>query len=115
MRVLLIGAALVALLLYALNPGPERFREFLREEAGRYAEQQARQRAGGGAAGDVAGFLAGRLGRDFGSAASDAFRRDNYHLFSIYEVDLLPRRPGGEFRFLGIANVFLPLERPEGF
>lgn len=115
MRVLLIGAAIVAILLYALNPGPERFREFLREEAGRYAAEQARQRTGGGAAGDVAGFLAGRLGRDLGAAASDAFERNNYHLFSIYSVDLTPRRPGGEFRFLGIANVFLPIERPEGF
>jgi hypothetical protein len=114
-RVLVLGLLVIAGVLYVLNPGPEKFREFLQEELAAQAEERARrvgEGVGGDAGGDVAGFIAGRLGRQAGDLASDAFQREDYHLASIYTADLNGRRPGGAWKFLGIAGWFVPLEQP---
>lgn len=115
-RVLLFGLLVIGVVLYALNPGPTRFNEFMQDEMARRAEEAARQ-AGGTVAGrmgeGVAGFLADRLGRAAGDAVSTAFERDDYYVASVYRVDLNGRRPGGEVEFLGIANQFFPLKMPE--
>ena len=115
-RLLLFGLLVVGVVLYALNPGPTRFNEFLQDEMAARARAAAEQ-AGGTAAGPVgegvAGFLADRLGRAAGEAASTAFERDDYYVASVYRVDLNGRRPGGEVEFLGIANQFFPLKMPE--
>lgn len=115
-RIFLVGLILVGGLLYALNPGPEKFREFLQEELAAQAEQRAREAGeatAGELGGDVAGFLAARLGRRAGDLASDAFERDDYYVASVYTADLNGRRPGGAWKFLGIAGWFVPLEQPE--
>ncbi len=103
-RVLLVGLLLAAGLLYVLNPGPEAFREFLTAEAA--------QRASGDADSGVTDFLADRLGRRAGSLASDLFEREDYYLASVYTADLNGRIPGGEWRYLGIAGWFTPLDPP---
>lgn len=114
-RVLLVGLIVVAGILYVLNPGPDKFQEFLREEVARQAEvraQEAGQAVGGQIGGDVAGFIAQRLGRRAGDMASEAFERENYYVASVYTADLNGRSPGGAWKFLGIAGWFVPLERP---
>ena len=114
-RVLFLGLLVLAGILYVLKPGPDKFKEFLREEIAEQAETRAReagQAAGGDLGGDVAGVIADRLGRRAGDMASDAFMRDNYYVASVYTADLNGRRPGGAWKFLGIAGWFLPLERP---
>ena len=115
-RILFLGTILVVTALYFLNPGPEKFEDFLRKEGGEYAAEQAGDagEAVAGATGrDVASWLAERVGREVAGEASRAFERDNYHVASVYHVDFNGRAPGGEWEFLGIANVFLPITTPE--
>lgn len=115
-RILFFGLVAVGVLLYALNPGPEKFEVFLREEAARQAEEAARAAgtaAGGNVVGGVGAFIAQRLGREVGGAAAQAFERENYHVASVYRIDLNGPPPGGEWAFLGIANAFIPIETPE--
>ena len=115
-RIFLIGLVILAGVLYLLNPGPDKFKVFLQEEIAEQAEARAREAgeaAGGSIGGDVAGFLAGRLGRRAGDVASDVFSREDYYLASVYTADLNGRRPGGAWKFLGIAGWFIPLEQPE--
>ena len=115
-RILLLGLLLVAGVLYVLNPGPEKFREFLTVELAEQAEARAREAGegvAGGAGGAAAGFIAERLGRRAGDLASDAFEREDYHVASVYTADLNGRSPGGAWKFLGIAGWFFPIERPE--
>ena len=114
-RVLFFGLILVAGILYVLNPGPEKFKEFLEEELAAQAEARARaagESVAGSAGGAVTGFLADRLGRRAGSLASDAFGREDYKVASVYTADLNGRLPGGEWTFLGIAGWFIPLDHP---
>ena len=106
-RVLLVGLVLVAGLLYVLNPGPDAFREFLRAEAAERARQEGKE--GGN---NVTDFLDDRLGRRAGRVATDDFEREDYHVASVYRVDLNGRYPGGEWAYLGIAGWFTPIERP---
>ena len=115
-RILLLGLILVAGILYVLNPGPEKFREFLEVELAQQAEARARaagEQVGGEVGGAAAGFLADRLGRRAGNLASNAFEREDYKVASVYTADLNGRQPGGAWKFLGIAGWFVPLERPD--
>lgn len=115
-RVLLLGLLLVAGALYVLNPGPEKFKEFLRVELAAQAEARARaagEEIAGNVGGAAAGFLAERLGRRAGDIASDAFEREDYYVASVYTADLNGRSPGGAWKFLGIAGWFFPIEQPE--
>lgn len=110
-RVFLGGMVLLAILLYILNPGPEKFSRFIQEELAERAAEEAGEAPG--LLGDVAGVVARRIGREAGSLAADAFERDNYQLASIYHFDMNGRSPGGEWTFLGIAAWFVPLDTPE--
>jgi hypothetical protein len=111
-RVLLGGLMLVAVILTALNPGEEAFKEFLQEKLAAEAAGRAAE-ATGNVTGGVADFLADRLGRAVGEYASQAFERDDYYVCSVYRIDVNGREPGGEIEFLGIANKFFPLKMPE--
>ena len=110
-RVFLGGLFLLAILLYVLNPGPDTFKRFIQEEVADRAAEEAGEAPG--LFGDVASVVARRIGREAGGMASDAFERDNYHLASVYHFDMNGRSPGGEWKFLGIANWFIPLETPD--
>ncbi|WP_412061498.1 hypothetical protein [Rubrivirga sp. IMCC45206] len=100
-RILFVGLLLLAGLLFVLNPGPDRFQEYLQEEA---AERAGRRGS--------TGFLNERLGRVAGGLADDAFEREDLYLASIYEADLNGRMPGGEWRYLGVAGWFFVLDSP---
>ena len=106
-RVLFVGLLLVAGVLYLLNPEPEAFREYLEAEAAARAREEA-----GEAGNRVSDFIDTRLGRRVSEMASDAFERENYYVASVYEADLNGRFPGGEWKFLGIAGWFTPIESP---
>ncbi len=111
-RVLIGGLMLVAVVLAALNPGEEAFKEFLQERAAREIAERAGE-ATGGLSGGVTDFLSDRLGRAAGGLASQAFERDDYYVWSVYRLDVNGREPGGEIEFLGIASKFFPLKMPE--
>ena len=115
LRILFFGLMTVGVMLYVLNPGPEKFEQFLRTDLAERAEAATREATGddGGIAGGMGSFIAQRIGREIGGAASQAFDRENYYLGSIYRVDLNAERPGGEWAFLGVANWFIPVEEPE--
>lgn len=102
-RVFFIGLLVIAGLLFALNPGEEKFQVFVTDEI---ASQI------GGEGGGLGGLIGRRLGRITGGLAADFFRRENYHLWSIYTADLNGRNPDGEWRFLGIAGTFFTLDQP---
>ena len=110
-RVSIGGLFLLAILLYILNPGPETFSRFIQQELSDRAAEEAGEAPG--LLGDAASVVARRIGREAGSIAADAFERENYHLVSIYHFDMNGRSPGGEWKFLGIASWFVPLETPE--
>ncbi|MEM0962220.1 MAG: hypothetical protein AAGK21_06775 [Bacteroidota bacterium] len=114
-RILFAGLLLVAGVLYLLNPGPEKFTEFLSVEMAAQAEARAREagEVSEGVSGGAASFLAGRLGRRAGEVASDSFEREDYRVASIYTADMNGRQPGGDWRFLGIAGWFVAIEQPE--
>lgn len=115
-RILFLGFILVVTALYFLNPGPAQFEKFIVREGGQYAADAAGDvgEAVAGANGrDVASWLAERVGREVAGEAAQAFERENYHVASTYSIDLNGRRPGGEWTFLGVANVFFPIEKPE--
>ena len=112
-RILFAGLLIVGTMLYVLNPGPEKFEEFLRIDMAERAQAAAEATGAGNIAGGMGSFLANRLGREVGGAASQAFEREDYHVASVYRVDLNADRPGGEWAFLGIANWFIPIEQPE--
>lgn len=102
-RVLFVGLLVVAGALFLLNPGEDKFQEFV-------ADEIATQISGEG--GGIGGIVARRLGRAASGLARDFVRREDYYLWSIYTADLNGRAPDGEWRFLGIAGTFITLDRP---
>lgn len=112
-RVLLLGLILAAVVLAAMNPGPEAFTEFLRERIAAEVAGRADEAAGGRLPSGVTDFLADRLGQAAAEAVDQEFMRDNYYVCSVYRVDLNAWREGGEVEFLGIAGRFFPLRAPE--
>lgn len=102
--------ALVLVILIALaffNPEMEQFRTFVEAQSERILLQETGE---------------GRLGRFFsgvGSALAGSYvdritERDNYVFFSVYTIDLDgPEQEENEWRFLGLGNQFIELERPE--
>ncbi|GAB5536427.1 MAG: hypothetical protein Rubg2KO_26760 [Rubricoccaceae bacterium] len=110
-RVFIGGMILLGVLLFIMNPGPDKFSRFIQEELAELAAEKAGEAPG--LLGDVAGVVARRIGEGAGSLAADAFERDNYYLISIYRYDMNGRSPGGEWEFLGIASWFIPLDTPE--
>lgn len=116
LRILFFGLVAVGVLLYVLNPGPAEFQRFLQHDLAERAEAAAREAAGGEGA-DIGGtmgtFIAERIGREVGGVASQEFERENYHVASVYRVDLNGENDGGEWAFLGLANWFVPIEQPE--
>ena len=114
---ILIGTLLVVL--WWFNPTEEQFQEFLTEEIRGIASDAGAD--AGRTAGGAMGFLTERLGRAAGDAAGRAagrqasgmFERESYGVASMYTLDLNGRREGGEWKFLGIAGQFVPIDQPE--
>lgn len=111
--ILLLGLMLAAVVLAALNPGPEAFTEFLQERVATEVAERAAEATGGRLSEGVTDFLSERLGQAAADAVDQEFQRDNYYVWSVYRVDLNAWRPGGEIEFLGIAGQFFPLKVPE--
>jgi hypothetical protein len=116
LRILFFGLLALGVMLYVLNPGPEKFERFIRQDLAERAEAAAREAAGGEGA-DIGGgmgtFLAERIGREIGAASSHTFDRTDYYVASVYRVDLNGPQDGGAWAFLGVANWFIPVEQPE--
>ena len=114
LRILLIGLFAVGVVLYVLNPGPEKFDRFLRIDVAERAEESARAETGGpDIHGGMSAFLNNRIGREVEGAPTHAFDREQYYVASVYRVDLTPGREGGRWAYLGVANWFVPVEQPE--
>ena len=112
-RILLLGLALAAVVLAALNPGPEAFSAFLQERIATEVAERADEATGGALSDGVTDFLADRLGQAAAEIVDQEFEHDNYYVWSVYRVDINAWRPGGEVEFLGIAGKFFPLRMPE--
>ena len=94
--VLLIGLALT-------NPTPEAFGQFAQETI---RDEIARQVPGIGGLGEYGARL-------IAPYVVEQAERTNYGLASVYDLDLTgPTVRGAEYRFLGIAGQFIPLEPP---
>lgn len=109
MRVLGILLAVALFVLAVLNPGPSDFEAFAQTQSAALIQNET---------GDTA---IGRVLAEAGSAIASRFirrhtDRTNYVLFSVYTLDLDGEdASGGDWRFLGIADHFVELERPEQF
>jgi len=114
---ILLGTLLIVL--WWFNPKEEQFTDFLTQEISALTANAGEE--AGRATGGVTSVLAGRLGRAVGDAAGRAvgreasgmFERKSYGVASMYTLDLNGRRPEGEWKFLGIAGQFVPIEQPE--
>ena len=114
LRILLIGLFAVGVVLYVLNPGPEKFDRFLQIDQTERAEAAARAETGGpDIHGGMSAFLNNRIGREVEGEATHEFDREQYYVASVYRVDLTPGRAGGRWAYLGVANWFVPVEQPE--
>lgn len=114
LRILLIGLFAVGVVLYVLNPGPDKFERFLQIDQTERAEEAARAETGGpDIHGGMSAFLNNRIGREVDAAPAHAFDREQYYVASLYRVDLTPGRAGGDWAYLGVANWFVPVEQPE--
>ncbi len=103
--VVILSLILVALAL--TNPGYDRFEEFVDDTVVTIVQREASGQAWGGLVGELGGALAGRLARNSAS-------RSNYLVVSVYSIDMAPvGMPGQEWRFLGIANTFIEIDRPD--
>ena len=94
---LLVGLAVT-------NPGLDDFGRFAQETI---SDEIARQVPGIGGLGEYGARLVAPY------VAKQATRTD-YGLASVYDLDLTgPNVRGAEYRFLGIAGQFVPLDRPD--
>lgn len=106
MRVLGLLIIAAAIVLAALNPDMNDFAQFAEEQS----EQLIRQETGDSEWGDILSGVGSRLAAGYIQRITD---RKNYIFFSTYTIDLDgPESQGEEWRFLGIADHFLELERP---
>lgn len=109
MRILLILGVLIGTLAI-FNPDEEDFRSYVTERANEAISDRARS-AGGRIFSDIVGSVGGTLA---GHVASRTVVRDDYIVFSLYTIDLDgSQRTGEEWRFLGIAKQFVPLNTPD--
>ncbi|HYE95898.1 MAG TPA: DUF4359 domain-containing protein [Rubricoccaceae bacterium] len=92
------------------NPNEEDFRYYVQERMTDTISDHARD-VGGGFLGDIVGGVGGTLASALASRTVD---RKNFLVFSLYTIDLNGAdREGGEWRFLGVAKQFIPLEQPQ--
>lgn len=106
MKKFLIFIIVVGVALFFTNPTEEEFKV--------YSEEYIATRVKGGKdesskikniLGDLAAEVGGKLTQEFTN-------KQNYYLFSIYEVKLDKQEP---YKFLGIGKNFLPLQSEEPF
>ena len=111
LRILFAGLFAAGVMLYVLNPRAEAFAAFYRLDHAERAEAAARA-ADSTRTGTSHVFLADRTGRAIGDGEDVPFDRTNYHLGSLYRVDVNADQAGGEWTFLGVAGWFVPVEQP---
>ncbi|PEN13574.1 hypothetical protein CRI94_09700 [Longibacter salinarum] len=101
----LLGLLLVAFVLFLVNPGMNDFSTFFKERSSDRIEQET----GGGLLGRVLGGAGSEL---LAAGVEEATTRRSYLVCSTYDVD-----PDGddvaEYRYLGVAGMFVTLREPE--
>lgn len=106
MKTFFIVLVIVGALLAFTNPDKEDFRKHAEHVVAKELVNSAQPIPGGDILGRVGGVIAGEL-------AADAFVRNNYFLFSTYELDLNSSGARvGKWKFLGIGTMFFELDRP---
>lgn len=109
MRFLGLLLIIAAIVLGVLNPSMDDFERFVADHSERLIQEEAgHSEMGDWAAGVGAGLVERYLNR--------VAERENYVLFSTYTIDLDgPEQDEEHWRFLGIADQFVELERPASF
>lgn len=106
MKKLLIFLIIVAVALFFTNPTEEEFKVYSKEYiATRVKGSKKESSKIKNILGDLAAEVGSKLTKEFTS-------KENYYLFSIYEVKLDKQEP---YKFLGIGKNFLPLQSEEPF
>lgn len=106
MRLLTLLIIAAAIGLAVTNPDMNDFKAFAQE----HSERLIRSETGDSELGKIFSDIGSRLA---GSYIDRVTTRQNYVVYSTYTVDLDgPERSGEEWRFIGIADHFLELERP---
>lgn len=109
MKKLLFLAALVALWYY--NPTEAQFRQFAKGQTEKFIDQEAAKNDA--SENPLVAMIRGFASSELGKIAERNVKRDNYFLASTYTLDLPPEISNKDWKFLGIAGQFIPLERPE--
>lgn len=100
----LFAAAVVAFVLFLLNPGMDEFTTFYK----RHTAERIENETGGGLLGRVLGGAGSELAA---AGAEKITTRRSYLVLSLYDVD--PDSDGAaEYRYLGIAGYFVTLHEP---
>ena len=107
MRTAILLAVIAVVVLAALNPGMQKFEQFAAAQSEMIVQEEMEDRI----LGSVLGGAAGNLVEDYINRVTE---RKNYIIFSVYTVDLDGAdAEAQEWRFLGLADNFFELERPE--
>lgn len=107
MRTSIILALLAIVLLFALNPDMEDFKQFVEERS----EKSLLTKTGDSELGLMLSSIGSSLAGGFVDRITD---RKDYILLSTYQIDLGGRNETEDgWRFLGIGGQFIELERPE--
>ena len=99
MKKLLLLIIVIGVALYATNPSKKDFVDWVQEQLKDKVEDEAEE----GSLGDGFGSVLGNLG---GVIASGVTEEKNYHLCSVYTIDLGEE----DYSYLGIFKLFVPLQ-----
>ncbi len=91
--------------LFFTNPDMDDFRSYVKEESKRMIQESAR-------APGLSEAIAGAGGEFAQSFVDEVTRREDYYLFSTYEIDLTPlNRSDKPFKFVGVGGTFINLRK----
>ena len=105
MRTALVVVILALIALFIFNPDMEDFQAFVQTQSGQILGEKLGDGALGRALSGAGSALAGRY-------VDRVTERNDYLIFSTYTIDLDRDAEDDEWRFLGIAGMFVETERP---
>lgn len=97
--------------LWVSNPTEPQFKAFAEAQIEARIQDEMSKRSFGGS--ELGAYLKGMASEFLSKFAERNVVRKNYYVFSIFILDVPEDVDKKDWRFLGIAGQFIPLERPE--
>lgn len=107
-KIILLGI-LAALWYY--NPTEAQFHTFVKDRVATEIDKEATKQ--GATDNPLVDMIKGLASSQLSKLAERNVKRDNYFVASMYTIDLPPKIADKDWKFIGVAGQFFPLERPE--